>query len=213
MRRAAAGFVSPGGSICAFRRAKRRAALFISYTPGSRERRIFFAWCFKHVNSRNVSLTLFGSERGGETRRLKQEGRAQERPLGICRDSTRKVRRRPAKFQRAVNFGGEVLALVSAAKRMALERENCHRKNVRFRWAARSEGLKIGGIKEVTYQRLPRSPRSPRSPPRPPPPRPPRSPPRPPPPPPPYPPRPPPPPERSVCGRASLTTRFRPPKF
>src|SRR5437667_8261749 len=69
----------------------------------------------------------------------------------------------------------------------------------------------------LAYQRLPRSPRSPpRSPPRPPPP-----PPRPPPPPPwpprppPYPPPrpPPPPPPRSAWGRASFTTRFRPPKF
>src|SRR3984957_17161543 len=72
------------------------------------------------------------------------------------------------------------------------------------------------------YQRLPRSPRSP-PPPRSPrslPPRPPPPPPRPPPPPPcpprpppkPPPPRPPPPP-RCSCGRASLTTRLRPPKF
>ena len=37
-----------------------------------------------------------------------------------------------------------MLALVNAAKRTALESENCHRKNVRFRWAARSEGPKIG---------------------------------------------------------------------
>src|SRR6266446_4176912 len=59
------------------------------------------------------------------------------------------------------------------------------------------------------YQRLPRSPRSP-PPPRPPPPPPPPWPPRPPP----YPPRPPPPPPpRSAWGRASFTTRFRPPKF
>src|SRR5438876_3812140 len=69
----------------------------------------------------------------------------------------------------------------------------------------------------LAYQRLPRSPRSPpRSPPRPPPPppRPPPPPPWPPRPPPPYPPRPPPPPPpRSAWGRASFTTRFRPPKF
>src|SRR5262249_56255192 len=63
---------------------------------------------------------------------------------------------------------------------------------------------------------FPGPPRPPRPPPRPPPP---PCPPRPPPPPPwpprppPYPPRPPPPPPRSACGRASFTTRFRPPKF
>src|SRR4029077_20834948 len=50
----------------------------------------------------------------------------------------------------------------------------------------------------------PRPPPPPRGPPLPPPP-----PPRPPP----YPPRPPPPPLRSACGRASFTTRLRPPKF
>ena len=80
----------------------------------------------------------------------------------------------------------------------------------RFGRESAPEALSEDQERRRNYQRLPRSPRSP---PRPPP-RPPRSPPRPPPPPPPpYPPRPPPPPERSVCGRASLTTRFRPPKF
>ena len=66
----------------------------------------------------------------------------------------------------------------------------------------------------LAYQRLPRSPRSPPRPPPPPwPPRPPPPPPWPPRPPP-YPPRPPPPPPpRSAWGRASFTTRFRPPKF
>jgi hypothetical protein len=69
-------------------------------------------------------------------------------------------------------------------------------------------------LEVLDYQRLPRSPRSPLRPPPPPwPPRPPPPPPWPPRPPP-YPPRPPPPPPpRSAWGRASFTTRFRPPKF
>jgi hypothetical protein len=123
-------------------------------------------------------------------------------------DSTCKAKRWPVKFQRAVKIedgcwehtrlGPELWGVKLVLRAHAREPEA--RKRVRR------------GKKKARYQRLPRSPRSPRSPPRPPPPRPPRSPPRPPPYPPP-PPRPPPPPERSVCGRASLTTRFRPPKF
>jgi len=137
--------------------------------------------------------------------------RTWEKLPAIRRDSTRKAGVRPVKFQRAVNFEA-IRSCVNATKNFAVSITEGHTKNVRFRWAARSKEEKIRREKKISYQRLPRSPRSPRSPPRPPPPRPPRSPPRPPPPPP-YPPRPPPPPERSVCGRASLTTRFRPPKF
>src|SRR5689334_25291823 len=84
-------------------------------------------------------------------------------------------------------------------------REDCYARSEPAHCALRFEML--------AYQRLPRSPRSPPRPPPPPwPPRPPPPPPWPPRPPP-YPPRPPPPPLRSAWGRASFTTRFRPPKF
>jgi hypothetical protein len=160
---------------------KVRSKLPISYTPVRSERRSFFAWCFKHVNFRNVPAAKFAwsevPKRGGQNGKERRWAEGSSRPGRILHGTPgdhQQILRQAVNFRR---YKAKTTTDRPRARRATVSRKLC--------------SGHLGGEprekegKSCGYQRLPRSPRSPRSPPRPPPPRPPRSAPRPPPPPPP----------------------------
>src|SRR5260370_3283985 len=199
-----------------------------SYTSQTGRQLIFVACCFKHVTGRIVSRDGLG-----KPQREVSLSRARTHFTCIPADEPQT----PLHAAEYYDLHSPILAGAESCPRRLVRRLPSHRigrvepakgrATTMDAWRRGTPAHSLRGteppqlqpgrcafrLEVLGYQRLPRSPRSPPRPPPPPwPPRPPPPPPCPPRPPP-YPPRPPPPPPpRSACGRASFTTRLRPPK-